>query len=118
MGFIYIDVEVANSAAPDVKESVRMLVNTRAMLSVLPSEVLDRLGVLRRPGRRFRGPCGVVTRDTVTIIIGYGHCLAGVTAVFGIENDTTTMGVTALGYLGFEVDPVGEKLNRVEMLLL
>ena len=118
MGFIHVEVEVANPAAPDVKESVRVLVDTGAMFSVLPSGLLDRLGVRRRRGRRFRGFVGVITRDTGTVNMSYEGAEEGVTAIFGAEDDPPIMGVTTLESLGFEVDPVGEKLNRVETLLL
>ena len=118
MGFIRVDVEVSNPANPDVRESVRVLVDTGAMFSVLPSDLLDRLGVRRRRGRRFRGFGGVITRDTGTVNMGYEDAEEGVTVMFGGENDAAVMGVTSLESLGFEVDPVGEKLNRVELLLL
>ena len=118
MGFIHIDVEVSNPAAPDIKESVRVLVDTGAMFSVLPSSMLERLGIRRRRSRRFRGFGGIVTRDTGTVNMSYDGSEEGVTAIFGGEDDPLVMGVTALESLGFEVDPVGEKLNRVEMLLL
>ena len=118
MGFIRIDVEVSNPANPNVRESVRVLVDTGAMFSVLPASLLDKLGVWRRQGRRFRGFGGTLTRDTGTVNMSYEGAEEGVTAIFGAEDDTPVMGVTALETLGFEVDPVGEKLNRVEMLLL
>ena len=118
MGFIRVDVEVSNPANPDVSECVRVLVDTGAMFSVLPSELLDKLGVRRRRGRRFRGFGGVITRDTGTVNIGYEDAEEGVTVIFGAAEDPPIMGVTTLESLGFEVEPVGEKLNRVEMLLL
>ena len=43
---------------------------------------------------------------------------AGVTVVFGAEGDPPIMGVTALETLGFEVDPVDGKLNRIDMLVM
>ena len=50
--------------------------------------------------------------------MGYEDAEEGVTVIFGAAEDPPIMGVTTLESLGFEVDPVGEKLNRVEMLLL
>ncbi len=118
MGFIHIDVEVSNPASPDVSESVRVLVDTGATLSVLPSSMLERLGVLREERRQFLGFGGTVTRDTGIVRMRYGGSSAGVFTVFGAEDDPPIMGVTALEVLGFEVDPVYGKLNRVDMLLL
>ena len=118
MGFIHIDVSVSNPANPDVSEVVRVLVDTGATLSVLPSSLLDKLGVRREDTRRFLGFGGTLTRETGIVRISYGGAAAGVSAVFGAEDDPPIMGVTALEVLGFEVDPVNGKLNRVDMLML
>lgn len=118
MGFIHVDVEVSNPANPDVSENVRVLVDTGATLSVLPADMLDRLGIRRRQMRRFQGFGGMITREIGTVNIRYEEAEAGVSAVFGAEDDPPIMGVTALEVLGFEVDPVSGRLNRVDMLLL
>ena len=47
MGFIHVNVNIANPARPDVSESVRVLVDTGATLSILPEDMLDSLGVRR-----------------------------------------------------------------------
>ena len=118
MGFIHVEVNVSNPADPDVSESVRVLVDTGATLSILPADMLERLGVRRRRRRRFQGFGGVVTRDTGTINMSYENVEEGVTVVFGAEADPPIMGVTALETLGFEVDPVNGRLNRVDMLVM
>ena len=118
MGFIHVDVEVSDPANPDVSESIRVLVDTGATLSILPADMLERLGVRRRYRRRFQGFGGVVTRDTGTVNMTYEDIEEGVTVVFGAEDDPPIMGVTALETLGFEVDPVNGRLNRVDMLML
>ena len=118
MGFIHVDVDVSNPASPDVSESVRVLVDTGATLSVLPADMLERLGVRRRHRRRFRGFGGVVTRDTGTVNMSYENAEEGVTVVFGAEDDPPIMGVTALETLGFDVDPVNGRLNRVDLLVM
>ena len=118
VGFIHVDVDVSNPADPDVSESVRVLVDTGATLSVLPSSTLERLGVRRRHRRRFQGFGGVVTRDTGTVNMSYEDSEEGVTVIFGAEDDPPIMGVTALETLGFEADPVNRRLNRVDMLML
>ncbi len=118
MGFIHVDVDISNPAAPDVSESVRVLVDTGATLSVFPSDLLDRLRVRRIGERRFRGFAGEVTRETGLVAMAYDGAVAGITAVFGTDDDPPIMGVTALESLGYEVDPVAGKLNRIDMLML
>ena len=118
MGFIHVSVDVSNPAAPDVSESVRVLVDTGATLSILPEEMLDRLGVRRIQKRRFRGFGGTVTRDIGIVSIRYDDLITGVPAAFGEKDDPAIVGVTALETLGLEVDPVSGRLNRVDMLVL
>ena len=118
MGFIHVNVNIANPARPDVSESVRVLVDTGATLSILPEDMLDSLGVRRIQKRRFRGFGGTVIRDIGNVNMTYEDAESGVTVVFGAEDDPAVMGVTALETLGFEVDTVDEKLNRVDLLLL
>lgn len=118
MGFIYVDVDISNPANPDVSESIRVLVDTGATLSVLPSSMLDGLGIIREGRRRFLGFGGTMTRDTGIVRMRYGGAAAGVSTVFGTEDDPPIMGVTALEMLGYEADPVNGRLNRVDMLML
>jgi len=118
MGFIYVDVEVACESAPHVTEKINALVDTGATLSIVPAGVLDKLGVDRLGRRRFHGFGGAVARDTGVVRMRYQDVEAGVTVIFGAEDDPPIMGVTALGSLGYQVDTVAGRLNRVEMLML
>ncbi len=118
MGFIYVDVGVSNPSTPEISEKVRVLVDTGATLSVFPASLLDKLGVKRIGSKKFRGFGGVVTREIGMVSMGYDGAVAGVTTIFGEEDDPAIMGVTALESLGFDVDPVAGKLKSVEMLML
>ena len=116
-GSVHVNVGLSNPSEPGRAEEVRVLVDTGATLSVLPSGLLDHLGIQRTSQRRLRGFGGVITRDTGTVNMTYDGEVAGVTAVFGEDNDPTVMGVTALESLGFNVNPVAGELTRVEMLI-
>ena len=118
MGFIYVELGVANPATPETSEKVRALVDTGATLSVFPASLLERLGVERVGSKQFRGFGGVVTREIGVVSVRYDSAVAGVTAIFGDEDDPAIMGVTALESLGFDVDPVAGRLKSVEMLML
>ena len=117
MGFIYVDVDIANGATPTETETVHALVDTGATLSVFPTSTLDKLGIERRDRRRLQGFGGEVTRETGGVVMRYNDSIADVTVVFGAEDDPPIMGVTALGTLGYKLDPVEGRLNRVEMRL-
>lgn len=117
MGFVHVNVGLSNPAQPDRTEEVRVLVDTGATLSVLPSSLLEELGIPRIGQRRFRGFGGPVTRDVGNVSMSYDGVEAGVTVVFGDEGDPAVMGVTALESLGYDVDPTAGELHRVDMLI-
>ena len=118
MGFVYVDLEIAASSDPDASETVRARVDENSMLSVFPANLLDGLGVRRFSRRMFYGFNGPVARDIGGVFMRCDDVVAYVTVVFGAEDDPPIMGVTALGSLGYKVDPVAGRLNRVEMLML
>ena len=118
MGFVYVDLEIAASSDPDASESVRARVDENSMLSVFPTNLLDELGVRRLSRRLFYGFNGAVARDVGGVVMRYDDSIADVTVIFGAEDDPPIMGVTALESLGYQVDPVAGRLNRVEMLML
>ena len=117
MGLIHINVTLSHPANPDAAEEIRVLVDTGATLSVVPAELLERLGIVRVSQRRLRGFGGVIVRDVGTANMHYGDVTGGVAVVFGEESDPTVMGVTALEVLGFQIDPVGGALQPAEMLV-
>lgn len=117
MGFIHVDVDVLNPSNSDLRESVSVMVDTGAMLSVLPASMLERLGIKRTGRRRFQGFGGPIIREVGIAGMSYADEVAGVTVVFGDEDDPPILGVTALGVLGFTVDPVKGGLSRVDMLI-
>ena len=118
MEFIHIDVDVSNPANPDVSESVRVLVDTGAMLSILPADMLERMGVQRMGRRRVRSSAGVSVLDTGIVAIRYRGDIAGTTAAFGMEDTPSIIGSVAVMSLGYEVDTVNDRLNQVDALRL
>ena len=117
MGFAYAEVEVSNPGAPEIRVAITMLADTGATFSVLPTSLLDRLGIHREGTRVFHTSGGLLARDTGIVRFTYKGVAAGVSAVFGVEDDPVVMGKTALGVLGYQVDPVHHRLVRADMLL-
>ncbi len=118
MGFVHVDVELSNPTDPQQFESIELLVDTGATLSVVPAPVLERLGVRPLGSRDFNGFGGVVRRQTGNVTMAYDGGAAGITVVFGEPDDPPILGVTALESLGYRVDPVTGELHPTEMLLL
>ena len=55
MGFVHVNIGLSNPSELGHAEEVRVLVDTGATLSVLPSSLLDNLGIRRTGQRRLRG---------------------------------------------------------------
>ena len=118
MGLVYVEVEISNPARPELSENRTMLVDPLVTLSVLPANLLDRLGVRREGTRKFSRSGGHLSRDTGIVRFIYEGVTAGVSVIFGMEGDPVVMGVTALEVLGYQVDPARSRLVRSGMPLL
>ncbi|MBI4338590.1 MAG: aspartyl protease [Chloroflexi bacterium] len=113
-----MDVELANVAEPSRRRSVQLLVDTGALMTVVPSALLNELGVVPVTERRFRGFGGATTRKVGGALFTFKGDAAVAPVVFGEQGDTPVLGVTALEALGYEVDPANERIVRVESLML
>lgn len=118
MGLTYVKVHIAHPSHLERGEEVELLVDTGAMLTVVPRPVLQRLGVNPVAQRRFRAFGGVVEREVGGALIRYDATSAVIPIIFGEEGDPAVLGVTALEALGYQVDPVTGELRPTEMLLL
>lgn len=119
MGLVYVRATVSNPAEPEKKAGVGLLVDTRAIFTAIPREILEGLGlkpVGRRKLRIFGGQ--VVERDVGGALITYGEASAVVPVIFGEKGDTSVMGATTLEALGYQVDPVTKQLKPVELLMI
>ncbi|MEM3627633.1 MAG: hypothetical protein QXZ25_06370 [Candidatus Bathyarchaeia archaeon] len=119
MGFTYVKVKVANPVAPTRLEEVELLVDSGAVFTSIPSEVLKGLGLKPVDRERLRVYGGaVVEREIGWALIEYGGKRRVVPVIFGEKEDTPILGATSLESLGFQVDPVTKKLKPIEFLMI
>lgn len=118
MGFTYVTVKISNPARIEIEQELELLVDTGAMLSIIPRPMLEGLGIRTVGRRKFRAFGGVIERETGVAVIRYYGNAAGIGVVFGEEGNKPVMSVTALEALGYQVDPVTGELKPTEMLLL
>ena len=118
MEFGRVNVELSNPTDRERSESIELLVDTGATLSVVPAPLLERLGVRHLGSRDFKRFGGVIRRQTEHVTMAYGGATVGVTVVFGEPDDPPILGVTALESLVYQADPVTGELHPTEMLLL
>ena len=119
MGFTYVKVKLVNPASPELSEAVELLVDTGAVYTIVPEDILKKLQIKRRGSRVFQTVNKQkIERDVGVAIVEYMDRVAGTNVIFGEEKDTPVLGVTTLEELGLEVDPVTKQLKPTVLLLL
>ena len=106
MGFTYVLVNVAAPGSPDRNEEIELLVDTGAMLSVLPRPLLERLGISPVYTQRERVFGGAVLERQVGVVLFTDNgTTGGVSVLFGEDDDQQVLGVTDMEVMGLRVDP-------------
>jgi clan AA aspartic protease len=119
MGFTYVKVRVSNPLKPEKFRDIDLLVDSGAIFTSVPREVLEELGLspVDRESLKVYGGA-VVERDIGWALIEYGGKRRVVPVVFGEREDTPVLGATSLEALGYQVDPVTRRLKPVELLMV
>jgi len=109
---------VANFAAPEIAEEVEFLVDSGAIYSVVPGEILARLGVEPRRKREFglANATRIVRRCGVALF-RYGDRDAVAEVIFGEPGDAVLLGAFTLEALGLCLDPLKRELLPIPMIL-
>jgi predicted aspartyl protease len=118
VGFVHVEAEIG---APGGSrwERLSLLVDTGAMLSVVPRPVLEAVGVTEYHRRKFRLANGdVIERAIGGMIVRFRGDATHTDVIFGEPNDQIILGVTALEQMGFLPNPVSGELEPIEMLLV
>lgn len=118
MGMTHVEIDVASVARPDVVETVDFLVDSGATYSVLPSDVLDRLGIEPLTEQTFRLAGGRrVARRKGGAIFKFRERIGVADVIFGEPGDTNLLGAFTLEALGLSLDPLKRELNELPMML-
>uniref|UniRef100_A0A7J3X849 Aspartyl protease n=1 Tax=Thermofilum pendens TaxID=2269 RepID=A0A7J3X849_THEPE len=119
MGFTYVKVRVSNPLKPEKFNDVDLLVDSGAVFTSIPREVLEELGLSPVDRERLRVYGGaILERDIGWALIEYGGKRRVVPVIFGEKGDTPVLGATSLEALGYQVDPVTRRLKPVELLMV
>ena len=118
MGITSLTLEIGNPARPDVTELVECLVDSGAVYSVVPSAVLERLGIAPLVEERFRLADGSsVTRRKGIALFKYGDRVGGADVIFGEARDAQLLGALTLEALGLTLDPLRRELKPLPLVL-
>ena len=118
MGVTTLTVEVASNAAPDVTESLEFIVDSGAVFSVVPTEVLRRLGIqpLRQQTFQLANNARIV-RWKGGALFRFREYTGFAEVIFGEEGDATLLGAHTLEAFGLGLDPIKRELRPVPLTL-
>ena len=119
MGLTVLEIEVGNPANPEQTEPIEFLIDSGAIYSVVPSEVLDRLGIRPLVEQEFRLANGTkITRKKGGAFFKYGDRVGVADVIFGEEGDSVLLGAFTLEALGLVLDPLRRELRPLPMILI
>ena len=118
MSLTYLEVEVGNPANPEITEKVEFLIDSGAIYSVVPTLILDRLGIKPIAEQEFFLANGAkIVRKKGIALFRYGERVGGADVIFGEAEDSVLLGVFTLEALGLVLDPLRRELKPLPMVL-
>ena len=118
MGLTVLDVEVGNPSDPDVTETVEFLIDSGAIYSVVPTPVLEKLGIRPLAEQEFRLADGSkITRKKGGAVFKHLGRIGVADVIFGEEGDSQLLGAFTLEALGLALDPLRRELRELPMIL-
>ena len=118
MGLTFLEVEVGNPANPEVTEKVEFLIHSGDIYSVVPTPILDRLGIKPIAEQEFFLANGAkIARKKGVALFKYGERIGGADVIFGEDEDSILLGVFTLEALGLVLDPLRRELKPLPMVL-
>ena len=118
MGLTRVEAKLENPLERQRRSTVRFLVDSGAVYSVIPAQELEKLGIQPSGERTFFLANGQpVKRQIGEVRITFQGQSATCVVLFGEKGDNTLLGVTTLENLGLIFDPMRQKIMPLPMLL-
>lgn len=118
MGLTHIKATIANPARPRKTATLTFLVDSGAVYSVVPGQILRRLGIKPHTTRTFALADGSeITRRVGDAIFLLNGERGASPVIFGEKGDSILLGTVSLESLGFILDPIKRELRRLPMVL-
>ena len=118
MGLTILELVVENPGDAGKSESVGGLIDSGAIFSSVPTEVLVGLGIQPKGEQAFTLADGSkMTRKKGVALFRYGERFGGADVIFGEDGDSTLIGVTTLEALGLAFNPLSRELYPLPMIM-
>jgi len=114
----FLRVKVANPARPEMSKECDLLVDSGAVYSVVPEEMLSDLGIEPTSEQEFTLANGEIIKKPVgNAYFEYKGKIRAAPVVFG-EKDIFLLGATTIEALGMILDPIRRELKPLPMVLM
>ena len=118
MGLSALNLEVGNPATPEITEQVEFLIDSGAIYTVVPTPILEKLGIRPLAEQEFRLANGSrIVRKKGIALFRQGERVGGADVIFGEEGDSQLLGAFTLEALGLGLDPLRRELLELPMIL-
>jgi clan AA aspartic protease len=118
MGLTFVTVRVGNPANGHRAEDVRCFVDSGAIYSLVPGDVLRRLGIEPHSSRDFVSADGqVIQRRLATATFEYEGRRGDSMVIVGEPGDDALLGATTLEGFGLVFDPFRRELRPMQLPL-
>lgn len=118
MSLTILAVDVGNPADPTRFIRVEFLIDSGAVYSVVPTPVLEGLGIKPLIEQEFRLANGeAIRRKKGVALFRYEDKIGGADVIFGEPGDSQLLGAFTLEALGLALDPLRRELKPLPMVL-
>jgi len=118
VGLTVLSLDVANPAAPAKRETVEFLVDSGAVYSFVPRDILERLGIEPHSRQRFRLADGSsIERERGDATFFYQGRQGASPVIFGEARDAVLLGAVTLESLGLVLDAIRRDLMPLPMVV-
>ena len=118
MAITYVKIKIINPADEARHAELQCMVDSGAIYSVVPREVLKELGIQQHSKKSFTLANGeVVEREMGDAVFEYGGEKGASPVIFGEEGDSVLLGAVTLEALGLMLDPLRREIRPLPLML-
>jgi predicted aspartyl protease len=118
MSITFLKVKVINPENPKKSQECEFLVDSGAVYSVVPQNILKKLGIKPTSFQEFILANGEFVKKPIgNAYFGYGDKVRAAPVVFG-HKGVFLLGATTIEALGMILDPIRRELKPLPMLLM
>jgi predicted aspartyl protease len=118
MGITRFNVEIANVAFSSKKRTLKFIIDSGAIYSLVPSPILEQLQIQPIAEQIFTLADGsVIKRRKGGAVFRYRKSIGVADVIFGEPGDQSLLGAVTLESLGLALDPVKGDLHPIPLIL-